>query len=476
MDWAIWATPLAVFASALILGLIAMLITREPANADITRDGERRDLDQDRAAALQALKDLEMDQDKLAPEDYQRERAALIARGGAAGRELGASPSEQPLPDLGEDLQNLFQMISDLDGDGERSDEEKMLGLAAFLKAQRAWMEDDLILRALTRAGIQAAPAHTGGGMAPAWKGALSASLVFAIGGALLYSANTSSVPRKDGASMTGNQDLGVPEQPGDPPWMGMARNLEKKLAEDPTNLDIANELTQLYMSAGDPGKAMEYNRKAFEINDKDPTARTYKAVLAAMVGMTDRAIAGLEEVLTDQPGHVKALTYLGLILLEAGRGDEAVATLERAVALQPDVVPLQQALKRARQRAGKAPATPPSVPAAAGDVVLAGTLYLDESAQISGSEILFVSVRAPGGGPPLAALRLPPGPFPMDFQVTTANAIAMGGAPRPFPDTMLLSVRIDKDGDPISKATGEPTATVPNAAKGSTDLKLTLQ
>jgi len=63
-----------------------------------------------------------------------------------------------------------------------------------------------------------------------------------------------------------------------------------------------------------------------------------------------------------------------------------------------------------------------------------------------------------------------------MDFQVTTANAIAMGGAPRPFPDTMLLSVRIDKDGDPISKATGEPTATVPNAAKGSTDLKLTLQ
>ena len=86
------------------------------------------------------------------------------------------------------------------------------------------------------------------------------------------------------------------------------------------------------------------------------------------------------------------------------------------------------------------------------------------------------MSVRAPGGGPPLAALRLPPGPFPMDFEITTANAIAMGGAPRPFPDTLMLSVRVDRDGDPISKAPDEPSATVPNAIKGSTDLKLTLR
>jgi len=483
MDWAIWGTPLAVFASAMVLGLMVLAATRESSTDNrIADEGDKRDLDEDRASAIQALKELEMDRGKLSPEAYERERTALLARGGAAGRELDTTAAKDPLPDLGDDLQKLFQMILDFDGDGTHTEEEKVQGLASFLEAQRAWMTDASIHDALQRAGLRedAAPSSQGG-IAPAWKGALSATLLFAIGGALLYNANSDSVPRREGASMTGNQDLGMPAQPGNPPWMAMAEDLEQRHAADPTNIDLANELTQLYMSAGDPGKAMEFNRKAFEIDAKDPTAQTYKAVLAAMVGMTDRAIEGLEKVLVEHPEHVKALTYLGLILLQADRVEEAIATLERAVALQPGVMPLQQALDRARQRAGMAPAPPAGrrpmpAPATGGDLVLGGTLDIDDPARVTGSEILFVSVRAPGGGPPLAALRLAPGPFPMDFQVTTANAIAMGGAPRPFPETLLLSVRIDKDGDPISKDPSEPTATIPAAKKGTSDLKLTLR
>jgi len=453
-DWAVWGTPLAVFLGAIVLGVLAAVSTRETANPSVQRDGENKDLDRNRAAALQALKDLELDRDKLAPEDYQRERAALLARGGAAARALDV-PAGDPPSDPQDEINQL----------------------ATHLRELRSRVDDDGIRRALTLAGIESHPPDTPV-ISPAWRGAATVLILFAVAGGLFYNADTGSVARRDGASMTGNQDLGGGSQATSPPWMAMAQDLEAKLAADPTNLDIANELTQLYMSAGDPGKAMEYNRKAFEITDKDPTARTYKAVLAAMVGMTDRAIAGLEEVLEDTPGHVKALTYLGLILLEANRTDEAIDLLEQAVALQPGVMPLQQALNRARQRAGRAPVAPPPAPSASGpaETVLSGTLTLDASAEVTGSEILFVSVRAPGGGPPLAALRLPPGPFPMDFEITTANAIAMGGAPRPFPDTLMLSVRVDRDGDPISKAPDEPSATVPNAIKGSTDLKLTLR
>jgi cytochrome c-type biogenesis protein CcmH len=454
-DWAVWGTPLAVFFGAIMLGVLAAVSARETADPSVQRDGKNKDLDRNRAAALQALKDLELDRDKLAPEDYQRERTALLARGGAAARALDVEPGD-PTPD--------------------RQDE--ITQLATYLREARSRIDDDGIRRALTLAGVESQVPSGAPVMSPAWRGAATVMILMAIAGGLFYNADTGSVARRDGASMTGNQDLGGGSQATSPPWMAMAQDLEAKLAADPTNLDIANELTQLYMSAGDPGKAMEYNRKAFEITDKDPTARTYKAVLAAMVGMTDRAIAGLEEVLEDTPGHVKALTYLGLILLEANRTDEAIDLLEQAVALQPGVMPLQQALNRARQRAGRAPVAPPPTPSPSGpaEVVLSGTLTLDASAEITGSEILFVSVRAPGGGPPLAALRLPPGPFPMDFEITTANAIAMGGAPRPFPDALMLSVRIDRDGDPISKAPDEPSATVPNATKGSTDLKLTLR
>jgi len=471
-DWAIWGTPLMVFGGALAAGLIGMVAMRTQEDSEVSKAGKKADLDGNRTAAIQALKELELDKDKLAPADYERERAALVTRGGAAGRELDgkSAPTE-----------------TNTDSAPHADVPEEVSTLATMLEGERKRLGEDSVKRAIELAGLAAPPAapKRDDVMAPEWKGALSAVAVMSLAGLLIFLANSDEVTRREGASMTGNQDLGSPAMEpsgnptGNPPWKAMAAQLEEKLKADPKDIATANELTQLYMSAGDPGKAMEFNRTAFEIDKTDTTARTYKAVLAAMVGMNDRAIAGLEEVLSEDPGHVKALTYLGLILLEAGRPKEAVEVLEKAVAEQPGVVPLQQALSRARQQAGMAPAPAAApAPSSSGDIVLGGTIYLDGDAAkgITGREIMFVSVKSLQGGPPLAALRLTPGPFPMDFKVTTSDAIAMGGAPRPFPETMLLSVRIDKDGDPISKEPGEPKANVLDAVKGTTDLKLTLK
>jgi hypothetical protein len=87
----------------------------------------------------------------------------------------------------------------------------------------------------------------------------------------------------------------------------------------------------------------------------------------------------------------------------------------------------------------------------------------------------VFVSVRAPTGGPPLAALKLPAGPFPLDFEVTTADAIAMGGGVRPFTDQLKLVVRIDNDGNAMTRD-DEPEVTLDSVDKGTTGLVLTLE
>src|SRR5688572_25342576 len=85
--------------------------------------------------------------------------------------------------------------------------------------------------------------------------------------------------------------------------------------------------------------------------------------------------------------------------------------------------------------------------------VVLGGTLTIDpaRAGSVSQAKTLFVSVRDPAGGPPLAALKLEPGPFPLKFAVTEANAIPMGGVARPFPAKVDLTVRLDADGDPLT-------------------------
>lgn len=110
--------------------------------------------------------------------------------------------------------------------------------------------------------------------------------------------------------------------------------------------------------------------------------------------------------------------------------------------------------------------------------VVVSGTITVDaaRTTDIARASTLFVSVRDPAGGPPLAALKLSPGPFPLTFSVTEANAIAMGGSPRPFPETLDLSVRLDEDGNAMTKDDGLPAAVLSGTKRGSTELNVTLK
>lgn len=406
-EWSDWGLPLGVFALGLLIGLVAVLRLRHR-DAAVEAEGREQDLLQAHRAAVEALKALELDREKLDPTDYAREHEALLARGAAALRELEAfraGRTSAPPP-------------------------------------------------------VQPPPPR---GMAPEWKGALTALSVVAVLFVLVQFVRADTVPRRDGASMTGRQDLGAPAA-GESSWAQVRAQLDAGIAAAPEDVHLLNEATQASLSAGDLQAAMEYNQRAFTIDPENADATAYKALLAAMVGLHDRAIEGLDEVLAKHPDHARAVTYKGLLLLEMRRHHEAVEALEKAVALQPTLAPLREQLERARTLA-------------AAEVVLAGTATLDpaRAGALTGRETVYVSVRDPAGGPPLAAVRLPPGPFPLAFEVTTADAIAMGGAARPFPETLALTVRIDTDGDPTTRD-GEPSAEMAAVARGTAHLELELR
>jgi hypothetical protein len=102
------------------------------------------------------------------------------------------------------------------------------------------------------------------------------------------------------------------------------------------------------------------------------------------------------------------------------------------------------------------APEPLPELAAAGGGGSIRGTLRLASGAAIPAGSVLFVIARSQAGGPPLAVKRLPAGPFPLDFEIGPRDAMIAG---RPFAGQILLSARIDADGDPLTRGTGELAA-----------------
>jgi tetratricopeptide (TPR) repeat protein len=120
------------------------------------------------------------------------------------------------------------------------------------------------------------------------------------------------------------------------------------------------------------------------------------------------------------------------------------------------------------------APMAPPAG-GGGGDLLAAGVAKLDpaRASAVSPTEIVFVAVKDPAGGPPLAVQRMP-AQFPLNFRVTTANVIPMMQG-RPMPSSFVVDIRVDEDGNATTR-NGEPEAVLQGVAKGSDQLDATLK
>jgi cytochrome c-type biogenesis protein CcmH len=275
---------------------------------------------------------------------------------------------------------------------------------------------------------------------------------------------------------------------------------LQKVVDANPTDLGALNRLTAAAIAAEDMATALKSNQRAMELNPEDADARTYNAVLKAFIGRKDEALLQLEEIGRAFPNRSAAFVYRGLLLLES---DPATALVAFEAAAKVDPNPeIQQMIEVARRRAaagpggvpgaqsvpppGASPGSAPGAPASAaggsadgaaagGEVLASGTIKLADPARAAGKSALFVFLRAPGGGPPFAAVKLPPGPFPMDFSITRANLIPMM-AGRPLPPTLELQARLDADGNATTRDDPETTATLSPFQPGTTGAALDLK
>ncbi len=476
-DWADWGPPLAVLAFGLVAGGFVAARSRATA-ADRRRiedEGRTADLHHDKDSVLEALEALETERNKLEPDEYERERKALIARGAAALRGLDASPaSPSSTPDA-----SLAQ-----------TDEAVEL-LAELLRAEKARLGEETFHAALARVTDARPPAPTEG-LSPQWQGAMTTMLVFAVIGGLWWAAGSDSTMRGDGG-MTGRgsgsaQMAGGAGAPAaaQAPSSPAKTELEARLAANPSDLDALNQLTDMSLAAEDLPGAMNYNAKALEVAPADPDARVNRAALQVSIGMRDKALVTLDEVIAENPTHIKALVYRGLIAMRVGEYQTAVTSLQAAVdagAEDPFIAERLVEAKRSLETgappplpSGAAAPPPPASPAAAGDLLVSGTVELpaELQGQLSGSETLFVGVKNPAmPGPPLAALKLP-ARFPATFQVTTADVLPMHRG-QPLPTSILVTFQIDRDGNAMTKDDNLATASLADVAAGTADLIVTL-
>jgi hypothetical protein len=161
-------------------------------------------------------------------------------------------------------------------------------------------------------------------------------------------------------------------------------------------------------------------------------------------------------------PGMTRFFTLLALTALLTACPEKKPADANQAPAAAKPATPQTAA-----------PATPAKPASTA--VLASGTLTLAPGAKADAAKGLFVSLRSPAvRGPPIAAMKMPPGPFPLKFVLTEANIVAMGGKARPVPAEFALKATLDMDGNPMSKSPDD-LVVVQTVKKGSTDLQLIL-
>ncbi|MCK6515911.1 hypothetical protein L6R46_12735 [Myxococcota bacterium] len=396
VDWATWGPPLAV----LLLGIVGGLVLVARGGARAEGDLRLANLEVRRQVLMNSLRELEADQAKLDPAEYAVQRTALVEEAAAVLRQIDAPVS------------------------------------------------------AASAAAPASAP-RVGGSRAFAW--AAGALAFFVLSGVVLQQAMA---PRRDGGSMTGNQDLGGGAEAAQD---ARVQRAEAALAKNPNDLDAINLLTRVAIETQDLQSAMALLDRGRAINPADPGVLTHFAALQVFIGRFDAAEAQLRQVLAAAPGQSEAKLWLSVAranqgdLVEAeaiaqGLADDTTASAEdrqnaRALLSSFAAAKAQLSAQAAGGVGEPGAETSESPPVEQGPAKVKGTVTGD----VAPGGVLFVYVRRSEtpGGPPLAAKRVANWQLPYEFSLGEADLI-QGGE---WPEQVWVSAKVSRSGDPMQRS-----------------------
>jgi len=300
-----------------------------------------------------------------------------------------------------------------------------------------------------------------------------------------------SAKPREVDGALTGN----LPERSGGgsaatPAGPAIAALLQRADA-NPNDLEARNDLAKAYLEQQDLMNVFQQTKLVLDRDPDNARALSYQALVRLAIGEVDEARAMVTRAIERDPNLLDAWLNLAIIHLQTGNNEAALQTLQVAKQRHPEeAAMLNEIEQEMRQRiasgppggqaggqAASAPNSPPSqavAPASSPAQSVAGEIRLaNGAAPPRAGSLLFLTVREAGSrlGAPIAAQRLSVSTFPMRFSIGQEHS--MQG--RPFPDSSRIEVRIDSDGDPLTKDPKDLTASADEVRKGASGLTLSL-
>jgi DNA-binding winged helix-turn-helix (wHTH) protein/tetratricopeptide (TPR) repeat protein len=131
----------------------------------------------------------------------------------------------------------------------------------------------------------------------------------------------------------------------------GAAQSLpyDQQAIEADPNFAMAYEAVGLhYFNLGEPTRAAEYLKKAFELRDHASERERLKieaGYYSSVTGQLDKAAETYRETIVSYPRDIAAFNNLGIVLAEAGRYEEAAAITRQAIHFAPEEITLDENL-----------------------------------------------------------------------------------------------------------------------------------
>lgn len=237
-----------------------------------------------------------------------------------------------------------------------------------------------------------------------------------------------------------------------------MVAGLAERLEENPDDVEGWQLLGQSYLAMGAYGDA----RRAF----REAWARTpapddqLRLALGEAEALTDpQSLAGeagelFSAVLANDPNNQKALFFGGAAAAASQQPELARERWSRLLAFNPPEN-IAQILRQQLQALGGVVETP-DIPQVDNADAIRLLISVDETLEdvIPDAATLFIFARSAGGGPPVAAKRVPSPALPGEFSLSGADAPMRGGSVS-FSDFETLSIvaRLSLSGQAIEQA-----------------------
>jgi cytochrome c-type biogenesis protein CcmH len=370
---------------------------------DIDDSNSRAQLMREGIRLKEELSELEFDfaSEKLSQADYFASKQEIASRGAEIMRQLGALPAEAPA----------------------RKREKKPPPVAERKPA--------------------AAPAG-----ARSWRLAVGGAFLLLFGLALGVMLTQSIRPRtSESDSITGDFMTGTTPSSG--------------------NLRTVLEEGKRAYSSQDFPKAIDAFKKALAADPDNPEAHAYMGFILVQAGHSDGALMAFDKALAQAPNFPMALWGKGMVLYRE-QNDYAAAReiFEKLLNLMPPGEERNEIAKilmeipaRSGTPAQSAPAPKTAQAAPTSSAQISGTITVDPKlkGRIDANAVLFIIARPAGGagGPPLAVKKIDKPEFPLQYTLGEQNVMMQG---MPFTGKISVSVRLDKDGDPVTLGPGELT------------------